>query len=421
MTREAGFSRAFRRAAALAAAGVALFAPAAGGSTYPTSDGSRFTSDTDGWRGTEAECSGGLGSLCSVSNRHSASNGNPPGSLEVRMRVSANAVGTFRGQSVLRSPSFRARGDGRATVSYDRQLDADGVLALSPSSSITLTLVDESRDEPHSLGSEELSSSDAAFVTRRLELPSRLVAGRTYHVELRVVMTTSVAREGVLGDLLLRFDNLALHVDDGRDSQPAGAAGSDGVRFSGTTLSARDFASLAASIPYRSESGSGPGGNVVPSERCTIVGTRGSDRIKGSPGNDVICGLGGNDRIDGGRGRDMIDGGNGNDRLAGSAGGDVLAGLRGRDRLAGGAGADRLGGGAGKDSLLGRAGKDRLHGGSAFDRLSGGAGADRLVARDGRRDLVDGGRGRDLGRNDTQKRVGRRRADTRRSLERLSR
>jgi RTX calcium-binding nonapeptide repeat (4 copies) len=421
MTRHAGFGMLFRRVAALAAAGAALAAPVAGGSTYPDSGGSRFNSDTDGWRDTEADCRAGLGSLCSMSNRHSAGEGNPPGSLEVRMRVTANALGTFRGESVLRSPSFRALGGGRATLSYDRRLEAEGMLALSPSSTIAPTLVDESSEQPHPLGGEELSSSEAVFSARRLEVPTGLVAGRSYHLELRTVMTTSVAREGLLGDLMLRVDNVALHVEDGRDSLPAGAAGSAGVRFSGTTLGARAFASLAASIPYRAETGPGQGGTVVPIERCTIVGTPGSDRIKGSPGNDVICGLGGNDRINGGRGRDIVDGGNGNDRLAGSSGGDLIAGLRGRDRLDGGAGADRLGGGAGKDRLRGRGGRDRLHGGSAFDRLSAGGGADRLATRDGRRDLVDGGSGRDRSSGDSSKRVGRGRADTHRRIERLRR
>ena len=108
----------------------------------------------------------------------------------------------------------------------------------------------------------------------------------------------------------------------------------------------------------------GPGGSVVDIARCTIVGTRGNDRIKGTTGNDVICGLGGKDRIAGGRGNDVIDTGNGNDIAGGGGGKDTLVGVRGKDRLGGNAGADRLGGGASGDRLTGGMGNDRLGAGS---------------------------------------------------------
>lgn len=92
--------------------------------------------------------------------------------------------------------------------------------------------------------------------------------------------------------------------------------------------------------------------------RCTIKGTRGSDRLRGTGRRDVICGAAGNDTI------------------SGAGGNDVLLGGAGRDTLTGGPGKDRLDGGTGRDLLVS---KDRSH-----DVLDGGPGKDRV--RGDRRD-----------------------------------
>jgi RTX calcium-binding nonapeptide repeat (4 copies) len=418
MSSRSTLGRLARRAGALAVVGATLAAPGAAASTYPTATGNRFDSNGEGWRATQASCTSSVsGSVCKQSSGHSTSDGNPPGSIHSRTHVVVNAADTFRGSTTLRSPSFTAARSGGAVLTYDRQMEAEGLLALSHASTVTPWLIDESTGAARSLAADENTSTDEAFARRRVNAPS-LVAGRRYHLELRVATTTSLAREGVVGDLMVRFDNVALRVDDGLTARPAGASASAGVRFTGATLSSRAFASLASRIRWAAEVGRRSGGSVVPLSRCTIIGTPRSDRIRGSRGNDVICGMGGNDRINGGRGRDIIDGGNGRDRLQGASGGDVLAGLRGRDRASGGRGADRVGGGAGRDILWGRSGNDRLHGGSAFDRLSGGPGADRLISLDRRRDRLHGGRGRDRGKIDKRRRGARRRADRRRSLER---
>jgi Ca2+-binding RTX toxin-like protein len=95
--------------------------------------------------------------------------------------------------------------------------------------------------------------------------------------------------------------------------------------------------------------------------RATIVGTRGSDRIRGTAradvivakgGNDEIEGRGGNDRICAGKGRDQVTGGGGNDRIKGGAGADLIAGQAGGDRLFGQRGSDALFGGGGSDDLV---------------------------------------------------------------------
>lgn len=94
----------------------------------------------------------------------------------------------------------------------------------------------------------------------------------------------------------------------------------------------------ASSLP--SASASAPA--AVLDEKCTILGTAGSDWIVGTSGPDVVCagagddvvwGLGGNDVLYGEAGRDVLLGGDGADRLVGGAGSDVLDGAGGNDRF----------------------------------------------------------------------------------------
>ncbi len=180
---------------------------------------------------------------------------------------------------------------------------------------------------------------------------------------------------------------------------------------------------------------------------CTVIGTKGNDRLRATHAQEVVCGLGGNDILisspgnvvlDGGSGADKLIGaggadtligGTGNDTLTGGAGNDIMVGGRGADLMSGGSGTDtvsyadhalavkvslsgqtpagsagendrigvgveNLAGGAGHDILLGSvsvnvilggAGNDVVNGGSGDDRVSGGAGSD----------AVDGGAGND--------------------------
>lgn len=337
-------------------------------------------------------------------------------------------------------------------LQLDRKFDVANAVALSPQATVQPVLVDDGTKVATSLGTDTLTAADTVFVRRRYDVaPGLLQSGRSYHLELRSTTSTAAAREGITGNPALRSDNVGLLVNDA-----PGAGGSAGVTFPGSPISTTAFNSLASSLSLYAEVGHGPGGSLVPLSKCTIVGTAGNDRITGSRGNDVICGLGGNDVIKGGGGRDIVDGANGNDRLAGGASGDTLLGLRGRDRLDGGTGNDRIGAGAGndraggrsgkdrivgasgndrlsgnsgadiiygvkgKDSLAGQAGNDRLNGGAGADRISGGSGRDRIVARRGGRDRVDGGKGRDRASVDSRKRVGARKADRVRSVERMS-
>ncbi|MEV4639952.1 calcium-binding protein [Actinoplanes sp. NPDC049548] len=87
-------------------------------------------------------------------------------------------------------------------------------------------------------------------------------------------------------------------------------------------------------------------------QACTVVGTKGNDRLRATHARDVICGLGGNDTIIGGSGGDVLDGGPGNDKLSGAGGNDTLLGGPGNDTLSGGAGKDRVDGGSGTNACV---------------------------------------------------------------------
>ena len=50
---------------------------------------------------------------------------------------------------------------------------------------------------------------------------------------------------------------------------------------------------------------------TIKDNRCTILGTAGSDDLWGTTGDDVICGLAGNDTIHPGPGNDEVYGGSG--------------------------------------------------------------------------------------------------------------
>ncbi len=405
-------------------AGLALAtAGAAHAATYPDSDGSSFDTGPEGWTSTLAECAPAGGTpLCTQENAHEPAGGRQLGGLVARTTVLINLLQVFQGTSTWTSPSFVAQPNaGQGVLSFDRSFVDDGIADLAPRAAIEAVLVEEGSGTPVTLGTAEVTEVDTGFATEEIPVAAgALVAGRSYHLELRSTTATTAAGLGIVGSAGIHYDNVVLRSTDPGGDTPG--TGGPGVTFTLRTVSESEFRSLVERISLSSEAGSGPGGSLVALERCTIVGTPGSDRIQGTSGIDVICGLGGNDVVAGRGGRDLIDGGDGNDRLRGTSGADVLLGLRGSDRLAGGAGrdgagggqgrdrlrghaagdrlvgasgADRLGGDAGADRLNGGRGNDRLRGGGGSDRLSGGPGRDRLAARDRRRDRVNGGAGHD--------------------------
>lgn len=93
--------------------------------------------------------------------------------------------------------------------------------------------------------------------------------------------------------------------------------------------------------------------------RCTIKGTKGSDKLVGTKGRDVICGFAGNDRIWGRGGNDVIRGGRGDDVIKAGPGNDRLLGEPDDDRLYAGPGNDYLDGGRGRNQLFSGPGNNK--------------------------------------------------------------
>ncbi len=384
-------------AAAIAAVAMtALGAPAVAGTateTYPAG-GSAFTGGLEGWTGSGQSCASVQGAdiTCTTTAEHSATVGNPVGSINSRITTLVNAGGLLKGETTFTSPDFTlAAGSGARSgaVALDRRLDG-GVVALGPESTYEVSLVDRSAGNTATkVLSETIDDTDSAFAREAAPVPEgALVPGRTYALVIKTTTLTRTARAGLLGDLNTRYDNVGLTVDDsplppGVTPIGDGAPGSPGVTVQNTSVTDRTLALLLGSINVFAEVGRGPRGSVVPMARCTILGTPKNDRTVGTKGNDVICGLAGND---------TIDGAGGNDRVGGGASADRLDGGRNNDRMRAGTGNDRLAGASGNDHLHGGSNNDRVYGGSGNDRLEGAAGSDRLNGSKGD-DLVQAGAG----------------------------
>ena len=149
----------------------------------------------------------------------------------------------------------------------------------------------------------------------------------------------------------------------------------------------------AVTLPAGAAYGARP--TTLTGKACTIVGTKGNDRLVGTRGYDVICGLGGNDTISGGGGNDVIDGGPGNDIISGGSGNDTLVAGDGADRIGGGDGSDRIDAGSGSDTVDGDAANDIVNGSSGNDIINGSTGNDRLDGSTGD-DTLNGGPGADF-------------------------
>ncbi|CZF77733.1 Hemolysin, chromosomal [Grimontia celer] len=119
------------------------------------------------------------------------------------------------------------------------------------------------------------------------------------------------------------------------------------------------------------------------------------DTIDGGTGNDKIYAGDDADIVHGGEGDDQIFGGKGDDTLYGDEGADDIRGGQGNDTVYGGEGDDVLYGKAGNDTLDGGAGNDKLFGNAGSNTLLGGTGNDKLYAGNGTNNRLDGGEGVD--------------------------
>jgi len=394
--------RSFRLVRSACAAGCAAVALGIGAGSASAAT-STFDDNEDGWSDAGANCSllGGGDLLCDAANERTEQGGNPDGALRSRTQVLANAAGLFTADHRWRGPSFEVEGNpGQASFAYDRRLDTGQLVALGVGAEVTSVLVNETTDDETLLSEDALGDDDSQYDRRKVGVvPGALDKGDRYHVEMNVTTRSTSTQAEVIGNADVYFDNVKLALGGGSggngggdgsggDGGGTGGESSEGVTDPRPPASEEEAQALENQTDEGTLTGTRPGGSVISSDDCTILGTPGDDVIVGTKKHDVICALGGDDKIKTGKGFDVVDTGDGNDQAAGGKKSDVLLGLAGNDRLTGGAGADKIGGGEGTD------------------RLNGGKHNDTLAASDDAKDTVNGGPGkRNRAKTDKQDKV----------------
>lgn len=355
--------------------------------------GSNFNAGNDGWTSPPPgdprapKCTGPISGdlLCDAKNERVAEGGNPGGALRSQTTVIANAGGTFTADFVWLSPSFTVdEAPFEPTFFYDRRLDSQGLVKGRPTAEVKVELVNETAGGTRTLVHEDALSfeegkPDDSKWDKRVAgvVPGALTQGAAYRLEIGVTIRSTAVQAGLRGTVAVLFDNIGIDLAPrGPNSpgvtqpQPPGGGGS---------VNEGDITILQ---------GQGPGGSVIPLNKCTIVGTEGDDVIKGSNGNDIICALAGDDKINARKGFDAVDAGDDDDKATGGKKTDLLLGLGGNDALKGAKGADRIGGGSGRDKVDGGPHNDKMWTRDKdSDRVKGGGGARDRVAAD-RKDKV---------------------------------
>ncbi|HEU4944571.1 MAG TPA: hypothetical protein VFT10_05350, partial [Solirubrobacterales bacterium] len=224
----------------LACVGLMVFAAPAAAATYPTG-GATFAADAEGWQATEADCSIPLAGVCSASGSHDPANGNPPGALTAETDVVLNLGGLFEASVTFESPDFVVSETGPAAFHLDRQFSTGGLLALAPQADYTVSLIDRGTETPTEVVAESLDEADSAFAGK--DALTSATAGRTYAISIEVDTGSTATGLGVLGESAVRFDNIALTVQDdssGAGTEGGGPGGSGPVTYVATSSPTAD-------------------------------------------------------------------------------------------------------------------------------------------------------------------------------------
>jgi hypothetical protein len=205
--------------------------------TYPNAG--TFTDGADGYTSAASGCKllpnllpiNSPDVLCEVTNTHSETLGNPPGSLVSEFRSIVNGLAIipplslFEGNGTLRSPSFEATAAGPATLAFDRRGLMNALLSLNGEAAYTFVLVNETTPGEQPLATETitantlLSEFDTGWASGTFPAAGSVAAGQIYHLEIRTRF-----RQGILqaaqGAFTLFFDNVKLRVVDGTKDGP---------------------------------------------------------------------------------------------------------------------------------------------------------------------------------------------------------
>lgn len=213
---------------ALAIAAMAIAAGSAAAASYP-GGGSGFSGGAEGWSVKAAACTVPIG-LCSASGGYDAGAGNPAGSFGEKTSVAISAVGLFNATVSAESPDFVAGAGGSGSLSLQRQFVPGGLVTLTPVAKYTASVVDKTAGATQQAVAETISAA-SGFAAKGGAVS--LVSGHTYAIRIDAEVNSSIATIGLLGESILRFDNVVLTDSSGANGENGtnggdGGAGGDG-------------------------------------------------------------------------------------------------------------------------------------------------------------------------------------------------
>lgn len=205
-------------AASIAVAGAALllwvFPIGATAAVYPPGGGA-FTADIEGWQVTEAGCN--LPLICEAFGEHDAAEGNPPGSIRARTKVILALLNAITSNVAFESPEFTVSDDGVADLHLDRQFVP--VQLAVPKASYTVTLKNTSAGTEEEVLAEPLEAASPTFAEQDVAVDVN--SGDSYAIAIEVE-TKATVELGLLGDASVRFDNVALAVQEASGEEDGG-------------------------------------------------------------------------------------------------------------------------------------------------------------------------------------------------------
>lgn len=196
----------------------------------------------DGFASTRSDCTllSGIfpmppivvpGVLCEVTNTTNSTDGagTPPGSLVSKYRTVADglavipALTLIQGNGTISSSPFTVTGTGPATLSYDRRVIFDAIVAIAGQASHTVYLVNDATPlVRQSLNTETLTRNvlvipprvDTGWQTLSAPGTFPVTAGSTYHLEIDTQFQDQllIAAQSTTS---IGFDNIRLRVADG--------------------------------------------------------------------------------------------------------------------------------------------------------------------------------------------------------------
>jgi len=257
-------------AASIAVAGAVLllgvFPMGAAAAVYPPGGGA-FAADFEGWQVTGADCN--LPLICEAFGEHDAATGNPPGSIRARTKVILGLANLISSDIGFESPEFTVADDGAATLHLDRQFVP--VQLAVPKAIYAVTLKNTTAGTEEEVLTESLEAPSPTFVEQDVNVD--VDAGDSYAIAIDVE-TNATVELGLLGDASVRFDNVALAVEDTSgeeenddkggdgDSGGAGAGGSNSSSTT-TTSSTLDESDLRTLVRRGDSASAGLSGKLV--------------------------------------------------------------------------------------------------------------------------------------------------------------